>query len=315
MQTSPVARSRLLRPVDWPAFALAAATSAGFAGGWHWLLDLASHFRWYWFVGAVLWTVVAGRWCGRPALGCLALAVGAGGLALLSYWLPAAACRDRGMRLHVLSLNVLADNADKDRTLAYLEHRDADVVVLLEIDPAWAAALDRLAPRYPHRLIEARDGNFGIALLSRLPLAEARVIGLADGPPVIVAGLRGDAAECLLVAAHPPPPLSASWSARRDRQLAAIGDLAAADQRPVIVAGDLNTTPWSHGFRVVAGGRGLRDTAVGRGVQATWNARLPAPRLPIDHVLVSPEIGVHSRSVGPDVGSDHLPVEAVLFVP
>ncbi|MBM4022425.1 MAG: hypothetical protein FJ284_09335 [Planctomycetes bacterium] len=116
------------------------------------------------------------------------------------------------------------------------------------------------------------------------------------------------------MAAHPPPPLSADWTDHRDRQLAAIGRLAVEETLPVIVAGDLNTTPWSHGFRTLVTHR-LRDSAIGWGVQATWNARVLVPRLPIDHLLVPPEIGVHSRSVGPDLGSDHLPVEAVLLVP
>jgi endonuclease/exonuclease/phosphatase family metal-dependent hydrolase len=39
------------------------------------------------------------------------------------------------------------------------------------------------------------------------------------------------------------------------------------------------------------------------------------PRIPIDHVVVSPEVRVTDRRVGPDVGSDHLPVEATLAIP
>ena len=81
------------------------------------------------------------------------------------------------------------------------------------------------------------------------------------------------------------------------------------------MAGDLNATPWSHGFRQLVRPRGLRDSALGRGVQPTWNARCWAPRIPIDHVVVSPEVQVSARTIGPDVGSDHLPVEATLVVP
>jgi endonuclease/exonuclease/phosphatase (EEP) superfamily protein YafD len=91
--------------------------------------------------------------------------------------------------------------------------------------------------------------------------------------------------------------------------------VAAAESRPVIVAGDLNATPWSHGFRQLVRLRGLCDSAVGRGVQATWNAHRWVPRIPIDHVVVSPEVRVMDRRVGPDVGSDHLPVEATLAIP
>ncbi len=214
-----------------------------------------------------------------------------------------------------MSLNVFALNADKDHTLAYLSHRAADVVVLVEIEASWAEALESLAALYPHRVIEPRDDMFGVAVLSQLPLESPRVEEPAGGPPVIVTGVGRGKAGALLVAAHPPAPISAAWSARRDAQLAAISDLAAAESRPVIVAGDLNATPFSHGFRQLTRLRGLRDSALGRGLQNTWNARHWLPRIPIDHVVVSPEVRVVSRTVGPDVGSDHLPVEATLVVP
>ncbi len=56
-------------------------------------------------------------------------------------------------------------------------------------------------------------------------------------------------------------------------------------------------------------------TAHGPRSQATWNARRWVPRIPIDHVVVSPEVKVIARRVGPDVGSDHLPIEATLAIP
>jgi endonuclease/exonuclease/phosphatase (EEP) superfamily protein YafD len=305
--------------LDLPAYGLAAATAAGFAGGWHWLLDLASHFPWYWLLAGLVWFAVAPRRRSRLATACLLVAVVVNAEMLLPYWLPTAEQPNTetggGGILRIVSLNVLADNADKDRTIAYLQQSDADVVVLLEVDDVWAEAVAALQHRYPHGLVHPRADRFGIAVLSRLPLANPRVEELADGPPVVITDLPRGARGCLLVAAHPPAPIAAAWSAGRDAQLAAIGEVAANESRPVIVAGDLNATPWSHGFRQLVRLRELRDSALGRGVQATWNARRVAPRIPIDHVVVSPEVRVVSRQVGPDVGSDHLPVEATLAIP
>jgi endonuclease/exonuclease/phosphatase (EEP) superfamily protein YafD len=300
---------------DLPAFGLAAVTLAGFAGGWHWLFDLASHFRWYWLLAALIWFAVAARQRSRLATVCLAIAIAANARAILPYWLPPTGGTDEGGAIEIVSLNVFALNDDKDRTLAYLRRHAADLVVLAEIDAAWAEALESLAPLYPHRVIEPRADMFGVAVLSQLPLEAPRVAALADGPPAIVTGVRRGERSFLLVAAHPPAPISAAWSARRDAQLAAIGDLAATESRPVIVAGDLNATPWSHGFRQLVRLRGLRDSALGHGLQTTWNARHWVPRIPIDHVVVSPEVRVIARRIGPDVGSDHLPVEATLVVP
>ena len=84
---------------------------------------------------------------------------------------------------------------------------------------------------------------------------------------------------------------------------------------PCPAGGDFNATPWCRAFRRLVSASGLVDTALGRGVQTTWNARYPAPRIPIDHVLVPPTAIVLRRQVGPDVGSDHFPVEAEFVLP
>ena len=67
------------------------------------------------------------------------------------------------------------------------------------------------------------------------------------------------------------------------------------------ILGDLNVSPWSPHF-----GGLLRES--GRGVQATWPTNLAPMRIPIDHCLVSPDVSVVGRRVGPDVGSDHFPI-------
>lgn len=309
------AAARLPIASDLPASGLAAATLAGFAGGWHWLFDLASHYRWYWLLAALLWYAVTSRRRSRLAAACLVVAVVGNVGPLLPYWLPAAAEPVAGDPLAIVSLNLEVGNPRHDLAVGFLRQANPDVVVLLEVSDAWAEAVESLADLYPHRVVEPRADSFGIAVLSRLPLEAARVEPLAEGPPLVIAGLPVGERGCLLVAAHPPAPLSAAWSAGRDAQLAAIGELAATEARPVIVAGDLNATPWSHGFRRLTGPRGLRDSAVGRGVQGSWHARLWVPRIPIDHVVVSEGVAVVSRSLGPAIGSDHLPVMATLRVP
>ena len=141
------------------------------------------------------------------------------------------------------------------------------------------------------------------------------MVEFGAGMPSIVATFAGPAGEFTLVATHPVPPKTAALARSRDRQLRAIAEFVAAAPLPCIVAGDLNTTPWSAAFRDLLARGGLRDTALGRGVQGTWHARLPLPRIPIDHVLAPPGTEVLRRAVGPDVGSDHFPVEAELRLP
>ena len=46
----------------------------------------------------------------------------------------------------------------------------------------------------------------------------------------------------------------------------------------------------------------------GYGFQPSWPANNRLLRIPIDHVLHSPEIVIHDRVIGSTVGSDHFPV-------
>jgi endonuclease/exonuclease/phosphatase (EEP) superfamily protein YafD len=43
----------------------------------------------------------------------------------------------------------------------------------------------------------------------------------------------------------------------------------------------------------------------------TWSANTPFA-IPIDHVLATSPLVITSRSVGPDVGSDHRPLDFVV---
>jgi endonuclease/exonuclease/phosphatase (EEP) superfamily protein YafD len=316
---------RLGPRLDLLAVGLLAVTVAGWCR-WHWIPELAGHFSWYWLCAAAagsLAAVFAGRW--RTRFG-LAAALALNAWPLLPYWLPAAGPRLDGAAraaspaapaatVSIISLNLLASNRDADRVVAYLRDRRADLVGLIEVDDFWAAASERLADLYPHRLVIPRNDNFGIALLSRLPLAAVRDVEFAAAVPTIVADVQHAGGDFTFVATHPLSPVRGDWSRLRDAQLRDIADFVAAAALPCVVAGDFNATPWSWACREFAARSGLRDTALGQGVQATWNARLWLPRIPIDHVYAPPGTAVIRRAVGPDVGSDHLPVEAEIILP
>lgn len=315
----PAGRGRLFA---WLPVPLAAVTLVGFGGGWHWLFDLTSHFRWYWLLLALVCLAASWRRIGRLALACLVVAVLGNLWPLLPYWLPAATARpavaaapERAV-LSLVSVNVLTSNRDTQAVLDYVRARDADIAIVLEVDAAWARALETLSDRWPHAIVEPRGDNFGIALLAKRPPREHRVAEFGDaGVPSIVATFADPAGDFTVIATHPVPPKGPTYARDRDAQLHAIAEFVAASPRPCVVAGDLNATPWSAAFRDLVARGGLVDTARGRGVQATWNARAWAPRIPIDHVLVPPGTAILRRAVGPDVGSDHFPIEAELRLP
>ena len=94
------------------------------------------------------------------------------------------------------------------------------------------------------------------------------------------------------------------------------GDIAKRE-RPLIVAGDLNAPETSPVIRTLLE-RGLRDafSSAGRGYGYTHghSTMLAISFLRIDHILVSPEIGVVDAFAGGKGGSEHRPVIADLLL-
>src|SRR5690606_7139996 len=108
---------------------------------------------------------------------------------------------------------------------------------------------------------------------------------------------------------HPLAPTTSERSALRNAQLEFAADWSNEQNGPHVVTGDFNATPWSHPFRRLLADTGLVNSQKGFGVQASFPAdRLWLVRVPIDHLVHSPEFEVVDRRLGPLLGSDHMPL-------
>ncbi len=304
--------------LDFGPPGLLAATLAGSCGEWHWFLDLASHFRWYYFVLAVVWPAGIFRRKWRASQCCLGVTLLWNGGLLMPYYLPVSQppVSTTATTVSIISLNVYTANPNKAAVVKYLRDRQPDLIIVMEVDVNWAFALQELNDLYPHRLVQPRPDNFGIGLLSKWPLTEPRIFEFADTDlPNVVTRIEREGKEFLVVATHPLPPIGAANTRERNAQLGEVADFVMRSTLPCIVAGDFNATPWSFAFRDFAARSGLRDSALGLGVQGSWNAKTWLIRIPIDHVFVPPNTTVIRRVIGPDVGSDHFPVEATIALP
>jgi vancomycin resistance protein VanJ len=103
----------------------------------------------------------------------------------------------------------------------------------------------------------------------------------------------------------------------RMSQAETLAEEVRATQRPVILAGDLNAPEASLVVRTLLA-TGLRDafSTAGKGYGYTWghSVRPGISFLRIDHILVSPEIGVAECFVGGPQASPHRPVIADLYL-
>ncbi len=292
----------------------------GTFGRHHWVLDLASHFRFQYlaaFTFAALTLALACRW--KLAVACT---IGASYLAstLAPYYFPSPdkIAANGATELKLITYNVHTANQRHAEVTHYLLREDADVVILLEVSPAWIVDLAPLHSRYPYRYENPRLDNFGLALLSRYPFTD-RSPDASDrfGRPVIDALVQLPDQMIKMIGVHPDPPISALASASRNEMLAALLSPPSDRPRPhpFIAAGDFNLSQFSPHFADLVRMSGLRDTAVGHGVSPTWMRTNPLFAVPIDQVLVSPDITVRSRSIGPALGSDHNPVVLQLALP
>ncbi len=303
------------------AITVATCAVLGLLGGLWWFFDLFAHFRLQYAVVLSIVTAVYAclrRW--RIAVPLFAVLVIDIGLQLPLYYATPAPAAEGGIRFELTLFNVNADNSRRDEVADFLRAGDSDVIVVLEVTAAMAGLLEETLARPPHdyRIIaRAREDSFGIALLTRVPVRHAGVIYLADSDlPAVEAVLEVAGQGIAVLAVHPPPPLSSALAEKRDRMIAAIAawrEKWSPDEiSHVVVAGDLNATPWSAPLRRLDDRSDLVNSLRGFGYQATWPRSLPPLRIPIDHVLHGPSLTTLSRSVGPWLGSDHRAVTLTL---
>lgn len=315
--------------------AIAAAIGAGWLAGlglaaaptalvaiFGWIADTLSQFQLVYAAGlgaALAVLALRRRW--RAIVLCIPL-VGSVGVQLWPYLLPIVpqAQAAAGREVRVAALNVWFLNGHPEAIIRWVVETDADLLVLSEVTREIRRALAPALARYPYQLGAIGGSRADVLMLSKVPLSALPVGARGDAQYIVHAQLCLDAApgdparRCLrVVGAHLPSPVSPAHVVERDRLLALIGGLmadAAGEAR--IVLGDLNTTPFAPGFRALLARGGLADSAQGRGLRPTWNARLPVAVVPIDHILVGGPVAVSARTVGPFVHSDHLPVTARL---
>jgi len=293
-------------------------TVAGFLGRWWWVLELNCHFRLQYLLVLTFATgfFVLGRKRKRAFIAGL-LAV-ANLLPIVPVYFrpcPGGHLREtantaNGPRLvRALLLNVEQPNRSFAKAIELIANVDPDFAVLLETDTKWADALRGGLVGYPYAVSEPQDSRFGLMLLSRLPIVDQEVVfSVAQNLPSLKADLLVDEHRFTVIATHAVPPKSGRHARLRNGQLTALAALVTGQRGPVIVLGDLNVTPWSPFFYDLLAEAGLLDSRRGFGLQPSWPTSFAPLRIPIDHCLATPDVTIHDRWIGPQVGSDHFPV-------
>ena len=296
-----------------PAVALAVVSLAAFLGRWIWWLDVLANFRAQYVVTlALLGLVVAmSKWrkTGYAILGVALVNL----VVVLPLYVgsPAEAMVDLPS-VRVMSFNLLADNESYSEVIDYIGTVSPDLVLLHEASRPWEVAIESAGLDY--QIVRARSDEliFGTLALVRGSDVEAVSYGFASTSPravEITFTPDGWPEPVSALGVHPLAPTDEERADLRDAQLGFAGQWASSEGGPFVIAGDFNSTPWSWPFRRLLSSADLRNSQVGFGLQPSFSSETNLLlRVPIDHLVHSPDLEVTDRRLGPRLGSDHFPL-------
>jgi endonuclease/exonuclease/phosphatase (EEP) superfamily protein YafD len=308
---------------------------------WLSLLNTFAHLLFLPLVGLLpLALVLRARGAALRLLPLLVLA----GLWFVPAYLPKPVAAASGPTLRVLTFNVWGHNHDLRQVEGWVRQTRADIVTLQEISPAYATdALPGLLDIYPYQSSQADNTRWGgNIILSRYPILSQEYIDLQTpdnpAPLRLVLDVDGEAVAVYNVHLAWPsrqtPRLLLPWDnfflrvvlgfddRVRNRQISHLVDHLKTEPYLFIIAGDFNTSSSSATYQQLATVMHDSFHEVGVGFGGTWPVsqvrgllEIVPPLIRIDYVWYSPQFRALDATLGPEMGSDHLPLLVTLALP
>lgn len=211
-------------------------------------------------------------------------------------------------RIKVLSANVLFDNHRSGPLQALIDKENPDLVVLQEANDDLLAMMGRYREQLPYHF-RTRNLPYGLAVWSKLPILHPRFQLLGQGElPSLSGEIQLGSRRLSLFTTHLTSPIRRP-ALERNRQLRAMADYVRQHSDIDLILGDFNVAMWSPYYRAFEQASGFSNCRRGFGVLPSWPSQLPAlARIPIDQCLTRGSVQVERMALGPNIGSDHLPV-------
>lgn len=228
---------------------------------------------------------------------------------------------DGAPTLKLVQFNLWGRNRDPEATAAWLFEEDPDVIVFEEGFARSGGVARALAVRYPHVVTCAEPAPCSTMILSKRPPVAGGGLGGSVSDANLVgawATFQGRRGRFTVVGVHYTWPLPAGPQQQQTLRLSKV--LKRFPQESLVVAGDMNSTPWSFSLRRQDRMFGLerRTRAVFSWPAGDFTGRhvsAPFPFLPIDQVYAGEAWKTVSVKRGPKLGSDHYPVVVELARP
>jgi endonuclease/exonuclease/phosphatase (EEP) superfamily protein YafD len=273
------------------------------------LLELMTHFRLQLLLGGIVAAIAYALSKQKIGLWLALFCVGLNAIEIIPWYLPIERSSDRDLR--VMISNVMTSNRRYGDVINLVRAENPDLLVIMEMDLVWQYQLEPLKSLLPYSISEPRGDNFGLAIYSKLPLANSQVREWGKGA-IVVPSLTADITVrdrvVSLVATHPVPPLNEDYAMSRNSQMNEMAEYVRQVGTESIVMGDLNMSMWSPYYRKFIDRAKLRNTRQGFGIQPSWPTNLPLFQIPIDHCSITSKLKVSKNRIGKDIGSDHYPL-------
>lgn len=280
----------------------------------YWLADLVNNFRVYYFAFATVsmcgfLLLARYGWVVFSAIFILLNAMDIVPFFMAQRSAPVLSHHDMTKPLKVMTVNVNLFNHRYDLIANAIKRKDPDLLLIVEFNSHLQKALPQLTHWYPYSFGRAEGSLGGLTFYSKLPISQKSIVPLGEVVvPLIHAVVRYQNKPIHVFATHLNMPLTREWFVLRNHQLAEMADYIEREPGTKIAMGDFNITPWSWYFQQFVNNTKLHNSMLGFGVQNSWRDLYYTVRIPIDHILVTPDFQVLQRKVGPDIASDHLPV-------
>jgi endonuclease/exonuclease/phosphatase (EEP) superfamily protein YafD len=220
-------------------------------------------------------------------------------------------------QIKILHLNCWGPkNHTPDEVFKIAAEDDVDVICFNEIEQAWAQRIEQNCTKFPFKALYPHVG--GVGMVSKFPIKNWKMemnYGCEPRPRIVATITLPNGLDVALLVVHPTIPVYMPKFELRNSDFEKFVTDLAGRAGPKLIVGDLNCTPWSWYFFRLLQKTNLKDSECGFGIQPSWiPGGKPLPLLPIDHVLVSPDIQVLERRIERDAGSDHRPLFVKLSI-
>lgn len=204
----------------------------------------------------------------------------------------------------VISYNWLYSGSDRSDFYAWLAQEDPDILSIQEFNKKDLGPLLASQPR-AYFVSETSDD---VVILSRYPLSEDKLEKVSSTRLVsVTAALPSGAIRVFGV--HAPTLRDIDLLTQRNSYLAKIPELIEGADKPRLVMGDFNATPWEPLVVRLKSKAGLHEAPrfVPLPTRMAVRRQLDVGS-PIDHIMVSSTIHLRRCRTGPLMASDHRPL-------